>query len=153
MNVEYWVQPTYAVQFPLVRTLGLQVEEIGVLNRAWGLSAQVRAALPATDDDTVAAQFRRLAEQAEETALESLATFRSDKPFLDKVPMHRFFPTVFMRVAVAGENYDLSVTLNSREISPMVYERFIAFLYNDEVEPYQTERTDIPGRNYRFDVD
>lgn len=153
MNVAYWVQPTYDVQFPLVRELGLQVEDVGVLRRAWGLSERVRAALPEADDNTVAAQFRPLAQQAEETGLASLASFRANKPFLDKVPMHRFFPTVFMQVAVVGETYDLCVTLNSRAISPMVYERFIAFLYNDEVEAYQTERTDIPGHNYRFDID
>jgi hypothetical protein len=141
MNLEQWIHPKYTIQFPVISEIGLNMEATGVVNRAWGLSEGAYALMPPVNPVVLKRKFIPLAEQAEEAALDAFDNLDNEASYLAQIPVEQIYPTVIMRVAIADSEVAFSITLNTRRSSPLVYNRFIAFLATDEVELYQDERS------------
>lgn len=140
MNLSPWIQSHYLIQFPIVAEIGLHMEPIGVIDRAWGLSVGAYALLPPVNPLRLKEKFIPLTEQTEQTMLRTLDDIQNPSVSLAEVFDAANYPIFIMRVAIAGQEVTFSVMMNTRRTAPLVYERFIAFLVENEVETYQQER-------------
>ena len=113
MNLNPWIQSHYLVQFPIVAEIGLHMEPIGVIDRAWGLSAGAYALLPPVNPLRLKEKFFPLTEQVERTMLQTLEEMQNPAVSLEQVFHPANYPKFFMRIAIADREITFSVLMNT----------------------------------------